>query len=555
MAHRPFRSRACEGDRLATTLLAALLLAVAVERGVAIVAGVALVPFLLALRGTRGGEAARLGFAFGVAYALLLAHWIPAALEALGSSRASAWAGFAFAAVWVGPPVFLLVAGVERAFRTQPTARRALALGASVFAAEWALGHAWWGVPWGLVGHSQRDALGVAQLAVVGGIPAISMLLVATNTAIADALRGCRGAGWLAAGCVAAWLALALGGLPVAEAARSDASASKPLAWLVVQPDLPRGERWAPELQALNLHRVREAVARARAAHPEPVDAIALPENLLTVPLDTHPELGRAVAGWVDDLGVPVLAGFVFSASTGASDRYRSAAVWIEPERGITARLDKERAIPILESGRSHPGARRLAMLFGGAASWRKVEETHAATDFAGPISVAPLLCYEALFPAIAARRRGRANAVLVNLADTGWLPSAAARRRLAGLVRFRAIEARAPLLRVALGGPSLFFDPLGREVAIHSGVGEGALRIAVTPSPPPGAGERAALLALPLLAFTTVASLCRGGAALRGLAYLRPPLEAGVAPQGRAPPRPPESRRTECDVSKTGPY
>ena len=538
------RPRSADPDRLATTLVAAVFLALAVERSIAVVAGVALVPFLLALRGTRPREALCLGAFFGFAYALLLAHWIPPALAALGSSSESAWAGFVLVSVWVGPPVFVAIAGVERALRKQPPAVRAFALGACVFATEWMLGHAWWGVPWGLVGHSQRDALGVAQLALVGGIPAISMLLVAINTAIADAMRGRRGAAGLAVAGVAAWLALAIAGLPVAEAARPATASRQPSVWLVVQPDLPRGERWAPELQALNLHRIRNTVARARAANPGRIDALVLPENLLTAPIDARPDLVAAIEGWVDELGVPVLTGLAFAASPPAADRFRSAAVWIEPGRGITARLDKVRAIPLIESARSFPGESWLAALVGGAADWGKVQEAKTASAFGGPTPVAPLLCYEALFPAIAARRRTRDIAALVNLADVGWLPSPAARRRLGQLTRFRAIEQRAPLVRVALGGPSLHVDPFGREVAARRGSTAHARRVVVTLSPAPRASERAALLALPLLAFAASAWLYSGGATPRAVAYLRRPLS-----------RPPAPRRVSCDVSKTGPY
>src|SRR5207245_10987114 len=103
----------------------------------------------------------------------------------------------------------------------------------------------WGGVPWGLVGASQRGALGVAQLGVLGGVPLISSLLVALNAALADLGRNPARSAQLAAALSASWLALAAAGLPIAELARPRATSSRTIDLLIVQPDLPRADRWA----------------------------------------------------------------------------------------------------------------------------------------------------------------------------------------------------------------------------------------------------------------------------------------------------------------------
>jgi apolipoprotein N-acyltransferase len=546
----PDRLAAGVAARVGATLTAAIVLALAVERGIAVAAGVALVPFLLASRGARRGEALALGALLGAVYAALLAHWIPAALRALGSSPEAARAGFALVVAWAGPPMFVFVAALDRIARRRSPALRAFALAAGVFVAERSLERLWWGVTWGFVGHSQRDALGVAQLAIIGGVPGISMLLVAINASLADALTARRGAGRVAAATLAAWLALAVAGLPIAEAARPREAASPETALLLLQPDIPRGERWGDDVQLLNLHRAREAAERALSREARRIDAIVLPENLSTSPVDAHPALAAALEGWVDALGIPVLTGLALAADPPSSDRYRSATVWIEPGRDLTARLDKERAIPVLESGRRIPGAH----FFGAAARWRKVQEATSAPSFGGPIEIAPLLCYEALFANIAARRRTRAAVAYVNLADTSWLPSAAARRMLGELARFRAIEQRLTLVRVSHGGVSMEIDAFGRVVQILPLEGEASRRIAVHPLPPPRHTERAALLALPLLcAGLAWWAVPVGGPWARAVPW----APARRARRTRASQRTsrPDTRRTPCDVSKTGPY
>ncbi len=398
-------------------------------------------------------------------------------------------------------PVFGLIGVASRATARWGPGPRALAIAAAVFAGETAIGRVWWGVPAGLLGVSQRGAIGVAQLAAVAGVPLISALLVASNCALADLGRKRAGAAQLALALGASWLALAHFGLPVAEAMRPHAS-TETVDLLLVQPDLPRGERWNDALQPLHLHRVRAFADRAVARETTRIDALVLPENLLTARVDGSRELSASLLAWVDELGIPVLTGLVMASSAGRTERYRSSVVWLEPERGITARLDKARAIPLLESSRRFPGDALLVRLFGGAAAWNRVEEVEGPPTFRGPVRVAPLLCYEVLFPGIAARRRTPAAFALVNLADDSWLQSAAARRQLLELARFRAIEQRLALVRVAHGGLSAVVDEFGR---VRDELPQGtwsARRISLRPPPPPDWRERAALLALPAAAF-----------------------------------------------------
>jgi hypothetical protein len=148
------------------------------------------------------------------------------------------------------------------------------------------IGCVWWGVPWGLLGISQRGALGVAQLAVLGGVPLISALLIGLNAALSDLGREKTRAVRLAAALCASWLGLVFAGLPVAEATRPRASSGAAIDLLIVQPNLPRGERWGDALQPLNLYRVRAFADRALADEPPGIAALVLPENLLTARVD-----------------------------------------------------------------------------------------------------------------------------------------------------------------------------------------------------------------------------------------------------------------------------
>ena len=58
---------------------------------------------------------------------------------------------------------------------------------------EWLRGHLLGGFPWGTLGYSQHLRLPVIQIAELGGVHAVSLVLVAVNAALAGVLRARRG--------------------------------------------------------------------------------------------------------------------------------------------------------------------------------------------------------------------------------------------------------------------------------------------------------------------------------------------------------------------------
>ena len=110
-------------------------------------------------------------------------------------------------------------------------------------------------MPWGLLGHSQLGVPGVAQLALVGGVPVVSALLGAIHQALATAATERTPASRrVLASCLAAWLALALVGLPLAHAVRPAAPPGERRE--------PRGERPAIREVLLATRRLGRALGR-----------------------------------------------------------------------------------------------------------------------------------------------------------------------------------------------------------------------------------------------------------------------------------------------------
>lgn len=472
--------------------------------GLGIVSVLALVPWLASLHGMRPRRAAASGLAFGTLAGLLVAGWLAAGFSRLGASALHAGLGTLAVAAWgSGVPFALLGACASGSAWLRPE-HRVLAVGAAAFGIDLARGAVPGGLPWTLLGHAAADVPGLAQLAVVGGVPLVSAVLVAVNTALAGCLTarspGEQSGAWRALGLAGGGLTVvALLGLPLAARMRPVPAAGAAFSVLVMQPHLVPEERWSPLAQRTNLAILaRETKKAVEKAEPSP-DLVIWPENTLTQPVDGDPELAGDLVARVDGLGVPVVLGAVMAADPAQAGppEIRTSALRVEPGRGITDVFDKTRAIPVVESAAVFPGFGLLDSLLGLAPGRSRVLEGRVERPLAGEPELAVALCFEMLFPGLVAERRGPDTGAIVNLGNDSWFLSPAPSSQQIAIARFRAIEQRAWVVRAVYGGASAVIDPLGRLVSALPFDSKGAMSATLVPGPPPGAGERLALVTL----------------------------------------------------------
>src|SRR5690606_8817159 len=88
--------------------------------------------------------------------------------------------------------------------------------------------------------------------------------------------------------------------------------------------------------------------------------------------------------------------------------------------------------------------------------------------------SVAPLVCYEIVFPRFTPRGADRPGWI-VNLSNDSWFGPTAGPRQHLNIARYRAIEEGLPLARAASGGLSGVIDPWGRGQFLVEPRAEGA--------------------------------------------------------------------------------
>jgi apolipoprotein N-acyltransferase len=307
------------------------------------------------------------------------------------------------------------------------------------------------GGPWGLLGASQWNSPALLSVAALGGVWAVSFLLVAVNVAVAAAVGPAVPAGTrLAAG-------LAAAALPLAALAFWAARPAPPPAGTVrvafVQPGVvgPVEARF----------RASEALSRTLPAGPRP-DLVVWGESSVGRDPAANPADMARLAAVAEAAGAPVLANVDAQRDRGGGI-YKSALL-VGPE-GRLGSYDKMRLVPFGEYVPLRPLLGWVTRLTDAAAVDRH-RGTRLAVLEAGELRVGPLVCFESAFPDLARTLAGAgADLVVVQTADTtfqrSWGPD-----QHASLSAVRAVEAGRPVLQAALSGTSAAFDARGRRLA-----------------------------------------------------------------------------------------
>jgi apolipoprotein N-acyltransferase len=268
-------------------------------------ATVALVPWLVTVSRSGAVSAAVMSVGIGVAYAVLGMPWLSAAFHSQGVDGFHGVLGVLMTALWAKGLLFGVVGWIAQRLRGRNNIVR-VSVPAVVFGlAEYGASHSALGLPLLLVGHSQHSVPGVAQLAVVVGVPGITVLLFLVNAALASAL---------------------IDGLPIAHAFEP-AVRSRPRTLLLVQPNIVPGRRWDAAFQGMILDETAAETSRALMEVERSPDAILWPENLLTFPATRDNRLGHRLRDYVNRWETPVVLGFVREIVGGDADRYRNSAV------------------------------------------------------------------------------------------------------------------------------------------------------------------------------------------------------------------------------------
>jgi apolipoprotein N-acyltransferase len=470
---------------LVATLLSATAYAIAFPPiGGHAFAWIALVPFLVALRGAALGRRILLAVVWSFAAGWGVGTWMPRAVaDYFDQPLAIGVALFAVVTGCMAAPYYALFAALYGPLARLHALATPLLAGAAWAGSELLRGRLLndgplyvGNSPWATFGASQFGVGPVVQVAALGGVYAISFVLACANAALAEAIATRRPVsalpGALAVACVLGWGALALRGAPAPETSRAT-----PIA--LAQANLSAASRW----DAGGPARTFEAYARlTEDAFERGAPRIVFwPEAALTFFLEREEAYQRALGRLLERGDAELLVGAPRADGPDAGPPYRNSVYLVAPEGAVVARYDKQRLLPFMET---FPiGIDLLERQFGRIRSFSPGDETAPLPTRAGPAGV--LVCNEALLPHLAAARVRAGARFLVNPSNDSWVTDRGFAEHQLALSALRAVEQRAWLVRTSDAGPSAVIDPYGRVVARTEPSARAALLASLGPETP----------------------------------------------------------------------
>lgn len=419
-------------------------------------AWVALAPILVLALGRAPRAALGWGWLAGFAFFLVLLRWLDFTLRVYSAVPwPLTWLPTMLLAAYLGLYPGLVAGAVAWIARRRGEGWALLAAPVLWVASEWVRGRLGGGFPWGTLGYSQYRQLTVIQIAELGGVWAVSLVLVAANAALA----GCLVLGWrraLVGVGLAALLTAATIGFGLWRLTEPGPPAEVTIA--LIQPSIEQPLKFDPDHAPRTLAIYEELTREAARAHPR---LIVWPETAAPTALRHDPHLSTRLRALAGSAGVPLLVGSI-DTGEGPAPGLRNAA-FLLTERGIVGRYDKMQLVPF---GEYVPLARVIGFVRGWGEFISELTPGSRAVVFPGPPApFAVVICYEGIFPELVRRFvRGGARLV-VNMTNDAWFGRTSGPLQHLAMYPFRAVEHRTAVVRAANTGVSAFILPTGRIV------------------------------------------------------------------------------------------
>jgi apolipoprotein N-acyltransferase len=426
------------------------------------VAWVAPTPLLLALAGTSGLRAARLGNVTGAVSSVGLLYWTALVVVQYGG-LAMPVGVLVMGALCLAFSVFHAIFGWAAARLVAGFGPAGL-LGAPALwvALEYARAHTFFSFPWVLLGYSQHAELPFVQLASITAVYGVSFLVCAIASLLAYAVLEPRAERRRAALGAAALVVAAAWGWGRFEMSRPLAETGRIKVGLV-QGGIRQEDKWVPENAWVNVGRHLELSERAAA---QGARLVVWPESAVPFLFDEEPALATLLREAVRRRGIYLFFGND-DRERGESGRGRIyvGAKLLDPSGELGLRYRKIHLVPFGEYVPLQPlftlGGRYAAKLVQEVSDFTPGSE--ATTGLVDGHRIGGFICYEAIFPSLVRRFAAEGAELLVNVTNDAWYGTTSAPYQHLAMAAFRAVENRRYLVRAANTGITAVVDPRGR--------------------------------------------------------------------------------------------
>ncbi|MEE9615114.1 MAG: apolipoprotein N-acyltransferase, partial [Thermodesulfobacteriota bacterium] len=240
----------------------------------------------------------------------------------------------------------------------------------------------------------------------------------------------------------------------------------------LAQGNIDQSFKWDPAFQQKSIALYRDLTIKAG---KDGAELVVWPETAVPFYLESDP-MGPVVLDIANEAGVRILTGapaydpdIRAGGGGGGGRNYFNSAYLIAPPGIITGRYDKIHLVPFGE----YVPLKKLLFFVD--------KLTHGIGDFTpgtsteplkfgrpggkGGVGLGVLICYEAIFPAIARAFVRDGATLLVNVTNDAWFGKTSAPYQHLAMTAVRAVENRVFLVRAANTGISAIVDPAGRII------------------------------------------------------------------------------------------
>ncbi|MDP2173351.1 MAG: apolipoprotein N-acyltransferase [Candidatus Cloacimonadaceae bacterium] len=320
--------------------------------------------------------------------------------------------------------------------------------------------------PWFNTAYSLADYTVLIQIADLGGVLGISLLILLVNLGLYRLLRR---KGWSILAVVlifVSWVGYGVFRMNSIKMGRIDAGIQ------VMQPSIPQEDKWDEDQYQMILKRYHELTF---AAAEDGAKLVIWPEAAMPVYLTHDYSRLNDLYEIIESANVDVFTGFPDYApappSHFADKYYYNAATLFKPKRPPDKIYHKNILVPIGERMIWLAYFPFLSKLQFGQANWEF--GTELCYYQSGDYIFSPSICYETAFAGINHRMAIRKEAgrliksdYLVNITNDAWFGTSYGPWLHAMMMKFRAVENRIQIYRSANTGISIIIDPLGRVIA-----------------------------------------------------------------------------------------
>jgi len=421
-----------------------------------VLAWVALVPLLLtAVKCSSLWRGGLCFFAAGWAFHSILLQWLMSNIYWGGG-----WAVIGYQLLCIALALFWAGLGMLWLWARQRTPfAGAIALAVLWVWMEWCQANLFSGFGWSALGYCQGKDPALAQFAALGGVSAVSFLLVAFNALLALAIAGRRGRVTRLVAAIILVIAAHLAGSMLLGPADY---VSKPFTAGLFQSNFPQEMKWDRDYTRDMV--VKAAEHSQALAEQHPVQSFFWPEALVMSDYSA-PELMQPMADLVKQTGAHLFTGSTRDAEVQGSVRSYNSSLLLTPEGAVAGYYDKVHLAPFGEYmpfSSIFPFLRHITPIDVDAGTEQKVMTLENRR-------LGPLICFEVLFAPLVENLRRMGADTLVVVTNLGWFGRSNAIPQELELARFRAIESRLPLIHVANSGISGVFDPWGRFESVNA--------------------------------------------------------------------------------------